>query len=376
VTPAEQKNFSLARALSIAKKEVRHIVRDPFTLTMALSMPVLLVTFFGFIIDFDVRNIKIYAVDRDQTKASRELKDLFTSAQLFDVIPAPETATPLQLLDEEKGKAVLIIEPGFQKKIKRGQTAHVQMGLDGADNQTAGIIAGYVAALQRAAVSLAGVKPNAPIELRTRFLFNPELNSHWFVIPGLAVVIVGILSILLTALTVAREWENGSMELLLSTPVRPFEIIAGKLAPYTALGLGSIIFVYWAARFVFGVPFRGNHGLFLLSSILFLGTALAQGLVISVVTRQQQIAMQMANMTGMLPSLMLSGFIFPIESMPVFFQRLTALLAPRWFMTANRGLFLKGAGLAELATPLTALLIINVVLLSLAAKKFKTDLEP
>ncbi len=369
-------DFKFGRALSIAKKEVRHILRDPFTLTMALSMPVLLVTFFGFIIDFDVRDIRMLMVDRDQTKSSRALRDIFTSSQFFDVRPTRENVRPLRVLDEEKAKAVMVIEPEFEKQLKRHQPASVQIALDGADNQTAGIIGGYLASIERAASKLVDRQIPPSVNIKTRFVFNAELNSRWFIIPGLAVVIVGILSILLTALTVAREWENGSMELLLATPVRPFEIIVGKLAPYTVLGLAAILFVYVAARIGFGVPFRGSHWLFLFGCVIFLGTALAQGLVISVVTRQQQLAMQMANMTGMLPSLMLSGFIFPIESMPVFFQRLTAALAPRWFMEISRGIFLKGADAIDLIVPIGALLLINMVLLTLAARKFKTDLEP
>ena len=214
------------------------------------------------------------------------------------------------------------------------------------------------------------------MELRTRFLFNPELNSRWFIVTGLFVVAVGVLSILLTALTVAREWETGSMELLLSTPVRPLEIILGKLAPYMGLCLGAVALVYAAARLAFGVPFRGNHLVFLLACVLFLACTLAQGLLISVVTRQQQLAMQLSNITGLLPATLLSGFIFPVESMPLFFRVLTSLLPPRWFIDCCRGIFLKGAGLRELAVPLGALTLIATGLILLATKKFKRDLEP
>ncbi len=370
-------NFKLARAWSIAHKEVRHILRDPFTLTMALSLPVLLVIFFGFVIDFDVRNVQMIVADRDQSMSSRALRDTFTSAQYFNLRPSPVPSNFVQLVDSEQAKAVLVIERGFEKAIHRGTPSPVQIIIDGADNQTAGIIAGYLAGLQQAVNRrLVPALPPPTITLATRFLFNPELNSRWFIIPGLAVVVVGILSILLTALTVAREWENGSMELLLSTPVQPLEIIIGKLAPYTALGLIAIGFVYTVARLVFGVPFRGSHFMYLAACLIFLGCSLAQGLLISVVTRQQQLAMQMANMTGMLPTMMLSGFIFPIESMPKFFQGVTALLAPRWFMVISRGVFLKGMGWTELAPPLFYLCLINAVLLTLASRKFKTDLEP
>jgi ABC-2 type transport system permease protein len=369
--------FSWGRAGSIARKEVRQILRDPFTLAMALSLPVLLVLFFGFVIDFDVKHVQMLVADRDQSASSRALRDTFTGAQYFDLQPSPVPSNFVRLVDAEKVKAVLVIERGFEKALHRAAPAPVQIIVDGADNQTAGIIAGYLMGLQQAVNRrLRPSLPRPAVTLETRFLFNPELNSRWFIIPGLAVVVVGILSILLTALTVAREWENGSMELLLSTPVRPLEIIIGKLAPYTALGLVAIGFVYLAARLVFGVPFLGSHLLYLFACLIFLGCALAQGLLISVVTRQQQLAMQLANMTGMLPALMLSGFIFPIESMPKFFQGFTALLAPRWFMEVSRGVFLKGMTWTELAGPLFYLCVINAALLVLARKKFKTDLEP
>lgn len=370
-------SISWGRVRSIAQKEVRHIVRDPFTLAMALGVPAGLVIFFGFVFNFDVQDIKLAIVDRDQTYSSRQLIDVFSSSGYFRVNKIVRGGTPLELVDREAAKAVMIIEPGFEKKIHRGDPVSVQLALDGADNQTAGIISSYLAGLERAAANRLTKQTRAPpIKLDTRFLYNPELNSRWFVVPGLTVVIIGILSILLTALTVAREWENGSMELLLSTPVQPIEIILGKLAPYTVMGLGGIFLVYVSARLAFNVPFRGNHLVFAVACFAFLATAMSHGLLISIVTRHQQLAMQMANITGMLPSMLLSGFIFPVQSMPKFFQILTMALPPRWFMEICRDLFLKGSSLTELAKPLAILFIMHIVILRVAVKKFKKDLEP
>ncbi len=367
--------FVLARAWSIAKKEVRHVLRDPFTLTLALGLPVVMIVFFGYAIDFTVKNVRIAVVDHDRTPASRDLQNVFSSSDYFRIVSS-DGRDGIDLIDNENTKAALYIPPGFQTQLTKGGSALAQVVLDGADNQTTGIIASYLGGLQRAANDkLAGTTP-VPVRLETRFLFNSELNSRWFIVPGLSVVVIGILSILLTALTVAREWENGSMELLLSTPVRPLEIVIGKLFPYSVLGLLSLAFVYGAARLVFGVPFRGSHLLFVATGLVFLTTVLAQGLLISVVTRQQLLAMQLANISGMMPNLLLSGFIFPIESMPIFFQRLTMGLAPRWFMFIVRGLFLKGASLFDLGVPILALCLINVGIVTLAVRKFKTDLEP
>ena len=367
--------FNLHRAYSIARKEVMHVLRDPFTLTLALGLPVLLVTFFGYAIDFEVRNISLAVSDRDNGPAARRLKEAFTASGYFR-LAEPGPGGPVAMLDSGRASAALFIEPDFSKKIQGGSPAEVQFVLDGSDNSKTAAVAGYLPGIRRAVQArLTGAPPREPLSLATRFLYNPELNSRWFTVPGLAAIIIGLLAILLTALTVAREWENGSMELLLSTPVRPLEIIVGKLAPYGALVLAGVFFVYLVSRLVFGVPFEGSLLLYLAACLLFVTAALSQGLVISVITRQQQVAMQLSMLSGLLPSLLLSGFIFPVESMPAFFQYLTMLLPPRWFMAAVRGITLKGADLGELAVPFLALGLLSAAMLALALKKFKTDLE-
>ena len=367
----------LGRVSSIALKEVRHILRDPFTLAMALGMPAILVTFFGFIIDFNYRDIKIMVEDRDHSRASRELAETFSASGYFRTLPRPPGADPAKYLDSGKAFGVLILERDFGKHASMGSPAKAQLLIDVADNSKTGVILSYLSGtVESATKKISGAKLKAPVEIKTRFLFNPELNSQWFIIPGLSVIIIGLVSVLLTALTVAREWENGSMELLLSTPVRPGEIIAGKLAPYTVLGLGAVAFVYAAARLVFGVPFLGSLLVYGISCVLFLTVALAQGLLISVVTREQRLAMQFSIVSGLLPSMLLSGFIFPIESMNVFFRYLTFILPPRWFMWISRGIFLRGAGMLDILPSFAMLSLLGLVLISLAVKKFKSDLEP
>lgn len=368
--------FDARRALSIAFKETRHIVRDPVTLVVSLGLPVLLVLFFGFAIDFDVKRVDLLVADGDNSRASRELVDVVAASGYFKVRRAESALAAADALGAEKGKAALIVDPGFGRDLAAGLPVAAQVLLDGADNSNAGIVSSYLAAAEGAVrARLAGEGP-PPVAMRTRFLFNPELDSHWFVVPGIFVVVVGLVSSLLTALTVAREWENGSMELLLSTPVRPLEIIAGKLAPYMALSLAAIVLVYALARLVFAVPFLGSHLIFALASALFLAATMAQGLVISVVTRQQQLAFQVAMNTGMMPIQLLSGFIFPIASMPAFFQRLTMILPARWYMILTRSLFLRAPDLSMLAVPLAALAALTALFMTIAWKKFKTDLEP
>lgn len=371
------RSFVWTRALAIAKKEIFHILRDPFTLALALGLPIFMVVIYGLAIDFNVRNVPIAISDADQTQTSRRLIESFGSSNYFQIVTGGSPAETQNQVKAEQTRAALVIPPRFEKDLLAGRTAEAQILLDGADNSTVGPVTGYVGAIQGlASKNLADFNPPAPYEIRTRFLFNPELNSQWFVIPGLTVVVMAILSILLTSLTVAREWENGSMELLLSTPVQPLEIIVGKLAPYGALGIIAVTFVFVIAYFGFGVPFVGNLFVFGAGCLIFLSTYLAQGLLISVITRKQLVAMQFAMLTGFLPSQLLSGFVFPVSSMPTFFRYFTMILPARWFMQIARDTFLKGSSFIELLGPFLALSFLCTFMIFRGTQKFKRDLEP
>ncbi len=369
-------SFQWSRALSIARKEARHIRRDPVTLAAALGLPVLLVCFFGFVIDLNVREVGLLVADGDNTRASRQLAELFSSSGYFTVTHAASSAEATKALGDERAKAALIIDPEFERNVRAGRPASAQVLLDGADNAYAGTVSAYLFGIQETAQRRMTKAPPPKAEIRARFLFNPELNSKWFIVPGIFVIVVGLIASLLTALTVAREWENGSMELLLATPVRPLEIIFGKIAPYLVLCLAGVALVYGMARLVFGVPFVGSRLLFLLATGLFLTATMAQGLVISVVTRQQQLAFQMAMNTGMLPIQLLSGFIFTVESMTRPFRLVTAIIPARWYMTITRSLFLRAPDFAMIAPPLAALTALTAAFVAFAWRKFKTDLEP
>lgn len=369
--------FKFERALAIARKEIFHILRDPFTLVLALIFPIFLVVIYGLSMDFNLKNISLSVADADQTQTSRELLDTFSSSHYFLLRNANSPSAAVADVQGERGKATLIIPPRFEKDLFAGRQAVAQVLIDGADNSAVGSISAYTAKIEnQASQRIAGQPKRGVLDLRTRFLFNPELNSSWFVIPGLVVVVMAILSILLTSLTVAREWENGSMELLLSTPVQPLEIIVGKLAPYGVLGIFAITMTYFVARIGFGVPFQGSLWVFGLGSIIFLCTYLAQGLLISVVARNQQVAMQMAMISGLLPSNLLSGFVFPVASMPIFFRYFTMILPARWFMQISRYTFLRGSSILQLIIPFAALTFLCVGMIRMATRKFKRDLEP
>ncbi len=364
------------RAYAIAQKETFHILRDPFTLALSIAMPIFLVVIYGIAIHFNVRDIHLAVSDSDQTQMSREFIETFGSSKYFLIHRVATPADVRAEVESEQARGGLIIPPDFQENLLNGRSTNVQLLVDGADNSTSGPIVGYVNAIQQIADKrLVRFDPPQPYDLRTRFLFNPELNSTWFVVPGLTVVVMAILSILLTSLTVAREWESGSMELLLSTPVQPIEIIVGKLAPYGVLGLVAVGMVLVIARLFFGVPFVGNPIIFGAGCLLFLITYLAQGLLISVITRNQQVSMQFAMLTGFLPSQLLSGFIFPIASMPIFFHYFTMIFPARWFINISRDTFLKGSGFIPLLGSFVGLTLICVWMVRRARFKFRRDLE-
>ncbi|WII70935.1 ABC transporter permease [Bdellovibrio sp. 22V] len=362
--------------IAIAKKEVFHIVRDPFTLALALGMPVIMVLFFGFAIEFNMERIKLAVYMGDKTQNSWELERSFSSSGYFISKPVWSPAHAIQSLDEGEAHAALIIPPTFSRDLRPFAENSVQILIDGSDNSSAGSIVGYLGGIQRKINENNFGVFTPPVDIKTRFLFNPELNSRWFVVPGLAAAIIAILSILLTALTVAREWENGSMELLLATPVRPIEIILGKLLPYSIMGVVAVLFVFLMSQLVFEVPFRGNFFVYMVSCLIFLSTYLAQGLLISVVTRKQQLSMQLAMLSGLLPTILLSGFIFPIEHMPKFFYYATMILPARWFIKISRELFLQGSLFSQILPTFLIQCGLFILMIFLATKKFKKDVEP
>ncbi len=368
------------RVRSVAAKEYKHILRDPFTLVVALVLPLIFVGMFGFVIDLDYKHIRLYVRDNDQTSVSRRFLQEVSSSGYFDQTPLHSPARADEALQKNNTPAVLIIKPGFGRRVKAldpADPARAQLLTDGTDNVQASIIQIYMRGIVQAASSLfTGGAEGASSLIRTRFLFNPELSSRWFIVPALSTVIIGLLAIMLTALTVAKEWENGSMELLLSTPVRPAEIILGKLIPYFCLSLFDVLVVFVLALTVFGIPFEGSFLLYMLACAVYVTGALALGLVISVVTRQQQAAIQFAFAVGLLPSFIFSGFIFPIENMPLFFQYFTALFPQRWFLLISRTLFLSDAGFAPLAPAFAGIGLFACVMIILAVFKFKTDVEP
>lgn len=369
-------SFSYRRCRSVFQKEVKHIFRDPFTLILAVIIPLLIVLILGNSIEFNLNEISTVVIDHDKTKESCELIRTFNSSDYFKTYFKDSPAEGFQEILKEKARVILYIPPDFDKNIASGQTAEAQILLDGANNSTVTAVGSYLYNISTMASAKIHNKPVPEAFLKTRLLFNPELNSKWFAIPGLTAVIVAIVCILLTSLTVCKEYELGSMELLLSTPIEPLEIIVGKVIPYAFLGWIGFCIVYAASRYWFDVPFLGDFWILLLATIIFIIDYLAIGMYISVTSRQQQVAVQVALILGLLPTALLSGFVFPVEYMPKILRYFAMIFPARWYMTVIRAEFLKSSPLGDLILPLLVLMFQGIVAISAAVSNFRRTLEP
>jgi ABC-2 type transport system permease protein len=362
------RGFSLVRLQAIARKELIQLRHDSRSLILAFLLPVLLVVLFGYAISWDVDEIPIAVVDHDQTARSRSLIDAFRSSGYFTVVAQLDrTAEVEPLMDRGRIWIALVIPPGYSADLGAGRTARVQGLVDGSDANSASIAMGYAQAIVRSYsmdVQLQGVEARVPLQLQSRVWYNEELSSRNMIVPGLVAVIMMIIAAMLTSLTIAREWERGTMEQLVSTPVKRSEVILGKLLPYVAIGLIDVVVVSVIGVLVFGVPFRGSAVLLMLLALNFIIGALGLGIFISAVAKSQLLATQMAMITTFLPAFLLSGFMYAIEVMPKALQAVTYLVPARYFLVVTRGIFLKGVGVEVLRTQ--GLLMIGFALIGLA----------
>lgn len=366
------------RTRAIAGKEVMHILRDPQLLGFALVMPVILLLIFGYAVSFDLHDIPLAVVDQDRTASSRALVGDFEQAGAFVTTARPADPAAVEpLFRRDVAKAALLIPPGFARTAQRGEVARAQLLLDGSDNTTAATALGYAASIAlTAALSPGGASPYAPlpIEARTRTFFNPTLESAVFLVPGLIALILVIVAVMLTSLAVAREYERGSMEQLFSTPVGRIEIILGKLGPNFVLGMLQVLIVLLIGVTLFDVPIRGSVLAIFAVSAIFIMAMLMQGLLISVLTKSQMLASQLAAITTLLPALLLSGFIYPVDNLPGPLQALAAILPARYFVEALRAIMLRGNGLADVVPQLVPLFVFFFVMLVIATRRFRRQL--
>lgn len=376
--------MNLRRTRAVARKEFWHVLRDKRSLILALAMPMLLLLLFGYALSLDVDQIPTAVVDQDRTPQSRDLLERFAASRYFKVVDYPEN---LRGIEQRilRGEVVLgiVIPPDYSRQLATGRTAQVQLLLDGSDSNTASIAAGYADGVSQAfALELrehfmnrrSGMTIPAAIQPRLRVWYNSELKSKNYIVPGLIAVILMIISAMLTSLTIAREWEMGTMEQLLSTPLRPAELVLGKMSAYFALGLADALIAVAIGVGLFGVPLRGNVALLFTSTCIFLFGALCWGILISAVTRSQLLAYQIGIISSFLPAFLLSGFVFSIENMPAVVQVVTHIVPARYFVTLLKAIFLKGIGVSLLWTELVFLLAYCTIVFAAATRKVGSKL--
>jgi len=375
------------RILTLMKKEILHIIRDPRSLYLALLLPVVLLILFGFAITFDLHHLPIGIVDQDRTPVSRDLISRLSSSEYFDIRFISHNYSGFdRLLEEGKVKLILVFPPQFSRHLDRAEKPSLQLLIDGSDNNTAQVAMGYISRLiqvfstkmliKKLKEQSPQLKPAIPpISAQPRIWYNPELNSTNFIIPGLIAVVMMVLTALLTSLTIAREWETGTIEQLIITPARSSEIIIGKVMPYIFLGYLQISLVILAGTLLFGVPFKGSLILLFFVSGIFLVCGLGIGLLISTVSKSQQLAFMLSILFTLLPSFLLSGFIFPVSSMPLLIQYITWLVPAKYFLVILRGIFLKGNGLAILWPQVLVLALFALFFLIASSKRLKLTLE-
>jgi ABC-2 type transport system permease protein len=361
----------------MSRKEAIQLRRDPRSLALAFLLPMALLVFFGYAISFDVKDIKLAVLDRDQTQDSRSLVDAFERSGYFAVVRHIERyGESERLLGRGDVRLVLVIPPRFSQDLAAGRPAPVQLLLDGGDANSATIAKNYAEAIvARFSIAVIGASPvSIPVQTESRVWYNETLESRNMVVPGLIAVIMAVIATMLTALTIAREWERGTMEQLAATPVHRLEVVLGKLLPYMGIGLVDVILAALIGVLVMGVPFHGNVLLLSGMTLLFLLGTLGLGIFISAAVKTQVLATQASILASFLPALLLSGFMFSIATMPMVLQLITYIVPARYFIVVTRGIFLKGVGIEALWVEGLAMILFAVVGLTLATRVFKKEI--
>lgn len=364
----------MRKTIAVATKELRQISRDRRTLLILLFVPAMFLLLYGYALNFDIRNITLAVEDRDRTTQSRALVSAFINSGYFDLAADVTQAGEIEyLMDRNHARAALVIPTGYGRDILDRRPVDVQVLIDGDNANTATTVLGYAQAIVSdvAAAELVSLSPGAanaaPIVLEPRVWYNPQLRSTLFLVPGLIAYIAMITAVISTALSVVREKERGTMEQVRMAPVSPAAYVVGKTIPYLVLSFASALLIILVAMALFGMPMRGSWLLLSLAIGLFLVGAQAQGLVISSVAPTQQVAFQLAVLSSFLPTFILSGFIFPISSMPTVIQVISRVIPARYFIVALRAIVLKGADLPAFWTDLGALALFATFMLGLAS---------
>ncbi len=371
-----------SKIVSLAFKEYRHIMRDKRSLAIVFLLPIFMIMLYGYAINLDVKNITLAVVDYDHSVESRLLVEKMVASGYFKVAAYPATVADAELLVySRKARSVLVIPQDFSHSLNSElKSKALQLLLDGSDSNTANIAAGYFELIVAQVSGELGRLSNAdrapaPFEVRPRILYNPELKSVNFVVPGLAAVLLMLICAVMTSMTIAREKETGTLEQILTTPIKPYQILVGKVLPYLVIAFMVCASIVGFAHFWFGVPVRGNLLLLAGATLPYLFCALSIGIAISASVRTQQVAVSLAMMLTMLPSVMLSGFIFRVGSMPWPLQFISMVLPATYYLEIIRGIMLKGVGWENIWRQCVVLAGMGMLVLLIGIRKFSTRLD-
>ena len=376
--------MSYTRFLAVAKKEIVHVLRDTRSLMIVLTMPVVLLLLFGYGVNLDLKHLPIWVYDRDGSQQSQDLLKRFQASDYFEIIGVADNYHDLaRAIDDGRARIAIVIPWDFSQRLGDGRPAQVQALVDASDDNTANVLIGYTqAVLQRYSSEMQAnwlrdhgqIAQPAPLSVELRTWYNEDLESSAFIVPGVLALVMSVIGAFLTSLTIAREWERGTMEQLISTPATALEIMLGKLVPYFAIGMIDVAVCAFIALYWFHVPFRGSFLALLISSALFMIVVLSLGFFISVVAKSQLAASQIALLTTFLPAFLLSGFLFAIEQMPLAMQWITRVFPARYCVSVLKKIFLKGSPTALLYADLVPLAVFAVVLALLATRSFRKRL--
>ncbi len=368
------------RTQAVARKECLHVLRDPRSLVIALALPGLLLLLFGYALSLDVDRIPTLVYDSDQTPSSRELIARFEGSRYFEVLGSTDNYLTIEdQIDSGKCLLAIVIPEGFSGDLLRGKPTQVQLLIDGSDSNTAsiargyaeGLVGGYALSLLADGQNERGGALDSRLEAQLRVWYNSDMESRNYIVPGLVAVILMIIAALLTSLTIAREWEMGTMEQLLSTPVRPAELVLGKMSAYFVVGAVDTLTAVLIGVTLFEVPLRGSLPFLAVSCFIFLFGTLCWGILLSAVARNQLAAYQLGTVTSFLPAFLLSGFIYAIENMPLPIQLFTYVIPARYFVRILKGIFLKGVGFEILAIEVAFLIAFATFVFFIATRKLK-----
>lgn len=375
--------MNITNIKAIARKEYYHLIRDFRSLYLAFVIPLLLIFMFGYALSLDVKDIRVAVVDQDRTDLSRDLIERLDASAYFDVIARPvSSANAIELLDREDAILVIIIPPGWTSDIRADRQSPIQIILDGSDSNTAGISNGYITAfienynrkLMVSFLNRNGMQEmRMPVDARIRIWFNEDMESRNFIVPGIIAIIIMIVGAILTSLVIAREYENGTMETILSLPIGAYDFFIGKALPYFFIGFVDTLIAVLMGQVLFDVVIKGNFWLMMLAATIYIWTAVSLGLLLSVTVKSQLIANQMAVLISYLPSLMLSDFVFPLDNMPFILRVISRIVPARYFIDILNGLYLRNLGFSYIWFDYLILLIMCIILANLAFRKLRKE---